>query len=110
MVGKPTPHPLDIDYTPLHPAPAPVALDQARLLQGCEQTVGGHLAARASLSESSDRPGFFGVVGDQLRRSQTARAQGTPASRQPVTHALGQRLAGKPSATSGIHKADIGVL
>jgi len=81
MLGKPTSHALDIGYTSLHSAPAPVALDQTCFLQGCEQAVGGHLAARASLGESSDRPGFFGVVGDQLRRSQTAGAQGTPASR-----------------------------
>jgi hypothetical protein len=76
MLGKPKPYTLDIDYTPLHPAPAPVALDQARLLQGRQQAVGGHLAARASLGESSDRPGFCGVVGDRLRGSETACAQG----------------------------------
>jgi hypothetical protein len=110
MLGKPTPHALDIDHTPLHPAPAPVALDQARLLQGSEQTVGGHLAARASLGESPDRPGFVGMVSDQLRRPEAACAQGTPVSRQRVTHALGQRLAGKPSATRRIHEADISVL
>jgi hypothetical protein len=89
MLGKPTPYTFDIDYTPLHPASAPVALNQARLLQGCEQTVGRHLAARAPLGESPDRPGFLGVVGDQLRGAQTACAQGTPGSRQPVMHALG---------------------
>ena len=110
MLGKPTPYALDITHTPLHPAPAPVALDQTRVLQGCEQAVSGHLAASASLGESSDRPGFLGMVGDQLRWSQTACAQGTPRSRQSLAHALGQRLPGKPSSTRSVHEADVGVL
>ncbi len=49
MLGKPTSHALDIGYTPLHPRPR-VALDQTCLLQGCEQAMSGHLAARASLA------------------------------------------------------------
>ena len=110
MLGKPTSYALDIDYAPLHPTPAPVALNQARILQRFEQTVGGHLAAPASLGEAPDRPGFLGMIGDQLRRPQTACAQGTPASGESVAHALGQRLAGKPSSARCIHEADIGVL
>ncbi len=94
MLGKPTSRALDIDYTPLHPTPAPVALNQARILQGFEQTVGGHLAASASLGEAPDRPGFLGVVGDQLRRSQTAGAQGTPA-RSAVGHARAWSVSGR---------------
>src|ERR1039458_2967246 len=93
MLGKPTSYALDIDYTPLHPTPAPVALNQARILQGFEQTVGGHLAARASLGEPTDRPCFLRVVCDQLCWPQTACAQRTPTSRQPVAHAFGQGLA-----------------
>ena len=110
MLGKPTPYALDVAHTPLHPASAPVARDQACILQGAEQAVGGHLAARTSLGESPDRPGFVGMVGNQLRGAQAACAQGTPVSRQSLTHALGQRLPGKPSSTRTIHEADVGVL
>ncbi len=72
MLGEPAPHALDIDHMPLHPAPMPMSLDQMRLLQGFEQAMGGHLAARASFGELPDRPGFLGVVGDQLCGPQAA--------------------------------------